>query len=52
MASQDIGRNNAEGRRRREDIHERLARIEGITEFITVDDIINLPMGKLSVVMF
>ena len=44
--SQDIGRNNSEGRRRREGKDERFARIEGITEFITVDDIINLPMGR------
>ena len=44
--SQDIGRHHSEGRRRREGKDERLARIEGITEFITVDDIINLPMGR------
>ena len=49
--SQDNLHNNAEGRRRkREGKDEKLAREEGITEYISVYDIINLPMGKLSMV--
>ena len=46
--SQDNLHNNAEGRRRRrEGKDEKLAREQGITEYISVYDIINLPVGRL-----
>ena len=44
--SQDIGSSNSKGRQKREGKDEKLARKEGITEFISVDEIINLPMGN------
>ena len=45
--SQDIGSTNSKGRQKREGKDEKLARKEGITEYISVDEIINLPMGNL-----
>ena len=44
--SQDVGRNLPTGKVKRLGKDEKLARQEGITEYITVDDIINLPMGR------
>jgi len=46
--SQDVGRNLPTGKVKRLGKDEKLARQEGITEYITVDDIINLPMDEFN----